>query len=219
MILIPVLVTLVFGRIFCGWICPATLLYELNDNLGVWLRKLGVPVSGRRFNRKFKYIVLATGLVLSMLLGATVFMAFYPPRLVGFELYIAIAGSGFGAGAIVFLSTLFFDLFVARRGFCRYLCPGGALYSLLGKFRLFRIQRDVKICNDCARCNAVCQFGLDPLRDGFGADCNNCSACIQVCPTDALSFRVQVNDQPEQGPGHLGKQYVAKSRQADKEAA
>jgi len=96
---------------------------------------------------------------------------------------------------------------VSRRGFCRYVCPGGALYSLLGRYRLFRIRRIVENCNDCAKCNAVCEFGLDPLRDNFGQECNNCTACIAVCPTDALTFRIKIADDYNQGPGHLGKKY------------
>ena len=96
---------------------------------------------------------------------------------------------------------------VTRRGFCRYVCPGGALYSLLGHFRLFRIKRDVTLCNDCAKCNVVCQFGLDPLHDNFTRECNNCTACIAVCPTDALIFTASFKDQEFQGPGHLGHEY------------
>ena len=106
-----------------------------------------------------------------------------------------------------FVITLLFDLFVARRGFCRYLCPGGALYSLLGRYRPFRIRRIVESCNDCARCNQVCEFGLNPLRDDFGQECNNCSACIAVCPTDAMTFTVRLHDLANQGPGHLGRVY------------
>ena len=120
------------------------------------------------------------------------------------SIYYAIALSGFGAGMVFFILTLFFDVMVTRRGFCRYVCPGGALYSLLGWFRVLRIKRDVTQCNDCAKCNVVCQFGLDPLRDNFSQECNNCTACIAVCPTDALSFTMAIKDQPFQGAGHLG---------------
>jgi len=66
----------------------------------------------------------------------------------------------------------------------------------------------VENCNDCAKCNAVCEFGLDPLRDDFGQECNNCSACIAICPTDALTFAIRITDVPNQGPGHLGHQYA-----------
>lgn len=205
--LIPIVFSLLLGRFFCGWICPATLLYELNDNLGTWLRRAGLPVSRRRLDRRIKYLVLVMGMVVGMFSGAVVFAAIYPPAIIGREIYYAIAVGGFGSGMVFFILTLLFDLLVARRGFCRYVCPGGALYSLLGRFRPVRIQRNVKTCNDCAKCNTVCQFGLDPWRDGFGQECNNCSACIAVCPTTALNFAIKTHDCPFQGPGHLGQEY------------
>jgi len=204
---IPVLLSVVFGRFFCGWICPATFLYELNTNFAALLRQLGFHGGNRRFDRRFKYLVLACGVLLSALTGSVLFASIYPPAIIGREIFYAVALGGFGIGTVFFVLTLLFDLLVARRGFCRYLCPGGALYSLLGRYRLLRIQRVVERCNDCAKCNAVCEFGLDPLRDGFGQECNNCTACMAVCPTDALEFCMSVRDRPEQGPGHLGHQY------------
>lgn len=204
---IPVLLTALFGRFFCGWICPATFLYELNTNLAILLKRAGLPIGSRRFDRRLKYLVLAVGAVISAVTGAVVFAAFYPPVLIGREIYYAIALGGFGAGAVFFLVTLLFDLLVARRGFCRYLCPGGALYSLIGRFRVLRIKRIVERCNDCAKCTAECEFGLDPLRDNFGQECNNCTACIAVCPTDAMTFYISPKDIGYQGPGHLGKTY------------
>ncbi|VAW74985.1 Polyferredoxin NapH (periplasmic nitrate reductase) [hydrothermal vent metagenome] len=205
--LIPVLFTLLFGRFYCGWICPATFLYELNSNLAILLQRMGLHTGHRQLDKRFKYVVLVTGLLLSMGTGSVVVAAIYPPAILGREIYYAIALGGFGVGAVFFAATLLFDLLVAQRGFCRYLCPGGALYSVLGRYRLLRIQRIVKNCNDCAKCNAVCEFGLDPLRDGFGQECNNCTACIAVCPTDALTFEIKLKDVTYQGPGHLGKRY------------
>lgn len=205
--LLPIILTILFGRFFCGWICPATFLYELNDNLGTWLRKAGLPISRRRLDRRIKYLVLLMGMLIGMFSGAVVFAAMYPPAIIGREIYYAIAVGGFGVGMVFFLLTLLFDLMVARRGFCRYICPGGALYSLLGRFRLIRIQRKVEACNDCNKCNTVCQFGLDPWHDDFGQECNNCSACIAVCPTDALLYKIKLTDVPFQGPGQLGQEY------------
>jgi len=205
--LIPIFLTIIFGRFFCGWICPATFIYELNDNLATWLRKAGLPIGKRKLDFRIKYLVLAMGIVISAATGMIAFASMYPPALIGREIYYAIALSGFGSGMVFFLLTLLFDLMVARRGFCRYVCPGGALYSILGHFRLFRIKRDVTQCNDCAKCNVVCQFGLNPLRDDFTQECNNCTACIAVCPTDALSFTVNVKDISNQGAGHLGHEY------------
>lgn len=205
--LIPVVATIILGRFFCGWICPATFIYELNDTLAAWLRRAGVPLGNKVYDRRIKYLVLAIGLVLSMIFGSIMVAAIYPPAIIGRELYYVIAQGAFGSGAVFFILTIIFDLMVARRGFCRYICPGGALYSLLGRYRLLRIQRVVEQCNDCKKCNVVCEFGLDPLQDGFGQECNNCTACIAACPTDALTFKVQMHDQSFQGPGHLGHAY------------
>lgn len=218
---IPIILTIVFGRFFCGWICPATFLYELNTNFATWLRWAGFEVGNRHFDKRLKYAVLAVGLVISAATGSVMVAAVYPPAIIGREIYYGVALGGFGAGTVFFLATLLFDLLVARRGFCRYLCPGGALYSLLGRYRLVRIRRIVEDCNDCAKCNAVCEFGLDPLRDGFGQECNNCTACMAVCPTDALTFTLRISDLAAQGPGHLGRQYrdEAEKEVETKEAA
>ncbi len=205
--LIPILFTLLLGRFYCGWICPANFLYELNTIIALSLQRFGIRVGHRRFDRRLKYLVLALGLVLSAISGSVLISVIYPPAIVGRELYFGIALGGVGAGLAFFVLTLLFDLLVSRRGFCRYVCPGGALYSLLGRFRLFRIRRIVENCNDCAKCNAVCEFGLDPLRDDFGQECNNCTACIAVCPTDALTFVTRLRDEANQGPGHLGRKY------------
>ncbi len=215
--LIPIALTAIFGRFFCGWICPATLLYELNSLVAGWLTWAGFHTGKRRLDKRVKYGVLALGAALSAFSGSILFAAIYPPAILGREIYYAIALGGFGAGMIFFVATLAFDLLVARRGFCRYVCPGGALYSLIGRYRPVRIKRIVEACNDCAKCNVVCEFGLDPLRDNFGQECNNCTACIAVCPTDAMTFIISPFDHPPQGPGHLGKKY-RREHSADNES-
>jgi ferredoxin-type protein NapH len=205
--LIPILLAVVFGRVFCGWICPATLLFELNSNLAVLLEKLGFRTGRRRLDKRLKYVVLLAGILLSAYTGAVWFASIYPPAVLGREIYYAIALGGFSTGAIFLAFCLLFDLLISRRGVCRYLCPGGALYALLGRYRAVRVQRDVSQCNDCGRCDAVCEFALTPMRDGFGQDCTNCSACIAACPTDALGFQLKFSDQTPLGAGHLGREY------------
>jgi ferredoxin-type protein NapH len=177
------------------------------------LHKAGVKIGQRRFDLRLKYWVLASGALISIPTGAVVFANIYPPAIIGREIYYAIALGGFGAGAVFFLLTLGFDLLVARRGFCRYVCPGGALYSLLGRYRLLRIKRNATQCDDCHKCNSACQFGLDPMRDDFGQECNNCTACIAVCPTDTLEFTASFKDVEFQGPGHLGHRYKKMQQQ------
>ena len=201
--LIPIFLTLVLGRFFCGWLCPANLIYELLDRAAIHLGKAGLEFNGRRFDKRLKYLVLALGIAVSSASGAVAMAAIYPPAIVGRELYFYIVSSTLGAGAVFFLITVLFDLLVARRGFCRYLCPGGALYALLGRYRLVRIRRATESCNDCTKCNTACMFDLDPMGDGFGQECNNCAACIAACPSGALTFTLSPSDRPYQGAGRL----------------
>lgn len=206
--LLPLIATLLFGRIFCGWICPANFIYELNSNIIMWFEHHGIRFNKKHIDTRLKYLVLLVGLILSAYTGVIWIAAIYPPAIIGRELYFAIALGGFGGGAVFFLLTVMLDTFVQRRAFCRYLCPGGALYSLLGRYRLVRIQRSVNSCDDCVKCNLACEFGLDPMNDHFGQECNNCTACIAACPVDALTFKVSMRDQAAQGPGHKGPRYL-----------
>ncbi len=216
--LIPVALTLIFGRFFCGWLCPANLLYDLADKTSTALRRVGLSMKNerRRFDRRLKYVVLVVGIAFSVITGMGALSMIYPPAIVGRELLYMITYTGVGTGTAFFLLTMLFDMLVARRGVCRYLCPGGALYSLLGRYRVLRIRRIVEKCNDCFLCNIECPFGLDPKRDGFGQECNNCTACIAVCPTDALAFEISIKDHACQGPGHLGAAYNRHTGIADK---
>ena len=206
--LLPFISTALLGRFFCGWICPATLIYELNSNLASWLRFIGFRAGRRYFDKRMKYVVLAVGLLLSAMSGSVLIASAYPPAILGREIFYFVALQGFGVGMIFFLATLLLDVLVARRAFCRYLCPGGALYSLIGRFRILRIRRIAENCNNCAKCNVACEFGLDPLRDNFGQECNNCAACVAICPSDAMTFNLRLSDLAYQGPGHLGRPHL-----------
>ena len=83
--------------------------------------------------------------------------------------------------------------------FLPYITPAVAAAAV---FRVFFSSRPSAPVN-----SLMALFGLDPLRDDFTQECNNCTACIAVCPTDALSFTISIKDQAFQGPGHLGHQY------------
>ncbi len=209
--LIPIVATMLLGRFFCGWICPGTFIYELTDNLALLFRRSTNFRLKIKLHPNLKFIILALGIFLGLTIGLTLFSLLYPPAIIGREIFYLIALGGFSSGLLIFIFFVLLEIFFIRRAFCRYLCPGGALYSLLGRFRILRVQRSVEKCNDCEKCDAVCQFHLSPLNDRFGMDCNNCTACIQVCPTNALSLIIKPNDSQYQGPGHLSKNFELKS--------
>lgn len=199
--LVPLAGTLLLGRVFCGWLCPAGFLFSLAERLRAGLGRLGVPVGDATLDRRVKYGVLAAGTAASAALGAALLGALYPPAVLAREAHAVIVTGSAGGGGLFLGAALAFDLLVARRGFCRALCPGGALLSLLGRHRVVRVRRRAASCVDCGRCSAACGFGLDPMRDGFGQECTNCLSCVAACPTASLAPRLRLADAPPQGAG------------------
>ena len=188
--LVPFLLTVLLGRVFCGWICPGYLLYEVGDAFRQLLHRAGISPRDIRLPLYTKYVVLGMGVVASLLLGGAFFPMIYPPAVIGREWYYRVYYGAFGSGITLLAISLFVEIALSRRAVCRYLCPGGALYSLLGAMRAVRIERKSGACVRCVKCDDVCGLGLKPMADCTGMECNNCAACIAVCPTDALTFRL-----------------------------
>lgn len=184
--LIPVLASLLLGRVFCGWLCPADLLFELGSKIRGWA---GIETDVH-FSRVTKFAILVLGLAAGVVLGTQMFAEIYPPRIIGAELYLWITFGVLGAGAWFFLALVAFEIFVSRRFWCRYVCPGGALYSWLGRWRILRLTLIAPACTDCTKCNTACEFGLDPMHGRFGQECNNCGLCIRACAPGALVYRL-----------------------------
>ena len=84
------------------------------------------------------------------------------------------------------------DSLVAPRFWCRSFCPGGALYTLLGKFRIIHIKRDEKACTLCTDCNVICPMALKPMTDKTGLECDSCGLCIDVCGDRALKYQLKI---------------------------
>jgi len=195
--LIPLVLSLVLGRVFCGWICPADLLFELAGRLRSWARiETDVP-----FSRHVKFAVLLVGVAGAALLGSQVFGEIYPPRIISGELYLWITFGTLGAGAWFFLALVAFEIFVSRRFWCRYVCPGGALYSWLGRWRLLRLKLVRRECSGCRLCDSVCEFGLEPMKGELGQECNNCGLCVRACGPGALVWSLSAARSPVPSPG------------------
>ncbi len=212
-LLVPTVGTLLLGRVFCGWICPMNLLLEVADRCRGLLGFLELKQRDVRFSKRNKYILLALSLGLAALFSAP-FLAFvYPPAVISRQVHLVIFGAGVGLGMYLILAIVAVELFVSRRWWCRYMCPGGALYSLLGRFRLVRISRNRHACAQCGDCVRACQFDLRPmLVELTGAECTNCGTCISKCASDALSYRFVL---PGMGGGSTNGDQSDKRRATD----
>jgi ferredoxin-type protein NapH len=183
---VPVLATLLGGRLFCGWVCPARLPVEL----AAWIRRKGRrPVVRAPWLRWVKYGVLAGGLGLAALTGWNLVALIYPPAILVREAHYCLVYGAAGWGAVVVAAAFVADLVVERGAWCRGLCPGGALYSLLGQPAVLKLRVREDRCTRCERCLKVCPLGLDPTA-APGGECDRCGLCQRACREDALQYRV-----------------------------
>ncbi|MBU4117649.1 MAG: 4Fe-4S binding protein [Proteobacteria bacterium] len=193
--LIPAGFALVFGRVFCGWVCPQNILSELFDAVG---RRLGLtcffapgPVSPAR------YVVLAVILAITLLYGFPLASLLSAPGIISVQtarlIYEGTVGLELALIGIVILA----ELFLVRRVWCNHICPVGSMLSLFRSKRTMRVvmaEEGEHACIHCRECAKACQLGLNPMGREIASQCHNCGACIDACremtgERKPLSFR------------------------------
>jgi cytochrome c oxidase accessory protein FixG len=200
------LFTAVFGRLFCGWICPQTVFMEMLFRKIEWAiegnasqqRALNAaPWTPGKFAKKsFKHTVFYT---IAFFIGNT-FLAY----LIGIDQLLTIvtddpANHLGGLTTMIIFSGVFYFVFAwFREQACTLVCPYGRLQSVLldpnsivisydfvrgeprEKFRKTASREGRGDCIDCRQCVAVCPTGID-IRNGTQLECVNCTACIDAC--------------------------------------
>lgn len=205
-LIVPILIALVLGRVFCSWVCPVGLFLEYTDKLRGTLRWLELHPRDLRPSRSTKYVLLGLGLAAAAVLSVPVLGYVYPPAIVGRELHDLVFGIfdraemrhfGFWAGGLTWMSFIIliiaaFEITVSKRWWCRYVCPGGGLYSILGWLRPVRVLRSEDTCTQCGDCEDACHLGLRPMADKMGIECDNCGLCVSNCPNDAIDYGIRM---------------------------
>jgi polyferredoxin len=178
-LLLP-LAALLFGRAFCGWVCPGGLVNELLGKLaGYNLR------SRNLFTRLAPW-----GAYLGLAVSLFVWLVSNQPRSnipirVG-EFFPAVALTFEHAGTIwlvrSFLVLGFFAVgLLLANAWCRFACPTGGLLELVKRWSIFKVYQTDK-CIDCDKCLQVCEMGTRPEA----ANCTNCGDCLDACPQGAI---------------------------------
>ncbi len=217
MIIFITLFTTIYGRIFCGWICPQTIFMEMI------YRKIEYWIDGNHkeqqrlkaqswnthkiFKRTFKYFLF----YLIALAITHTFLAY----IIGADKLIEIQTSPVsehlgGFIAILIFSLIFFFVFAwFREQVCLIVCPYGRLQGVMldrnslvvaydyirgegrSKYKKGenRKEKGLGDCIDCDLCVQVCPTGID-IKNGTQLECINCTACIDACDSvmDSVGF-------------------------------
>lgn len=189
------LISLLFRKAFCGWICPVGTISE-------YLWKLGRGSFGKNLRiprwidlplRALKYLLLSFFVYAVTMMSAAAIADFVASpyglvvdvRMLNFFRFI-------GATTAYIVIGLVLASMLVQNFWCRYLCPYGALMGLISIFSPARITRNQSACIDCAKCAKACPSTLpvDQLVQVRSAECMSCLECVAVCPAkDALSLQ------------------------------
>lgn len=77
---------------------------------------------------------------------------------------------------------------IVDRGWCRYLCPIGAMYGPANKISITDIEYTKEECVHCQLCIKQCPMGINPKEDKRDPECVRCGRCVTACPTKAQRF-------------------------------
>ncbi len=183
-----ILMSLVFGKSFCSWLCPVGLLSEALNDLGsrlfgcTWTtpRWLDSPL------RSLKYLLLGFfGYSIFFVMGEFALRQFLdsPYNLVAdvkmYYFFVDVSRTS------LFVISILLVLSIPIRGFwCRYLCPYGALLGIVGLLSPHKIRRDPVSCIGCGRCARACpsRIEVDRVRTVISDECTSCLSCLSSCP-------------------------------------
>ena len=186
---------LVGGRSFCSWACPYHLVAEWAEMLHLRLARSG-RVRDHVIHRGVRVVFWVLFAALAFATGQTLFLALNP---IGILSRLLVYGPSLALGWVLLL--LLFEVLYARRAWCKYVCPIGLSYGILGAKAPIRVTYDLESCAHEGECRKVCEVphvldltikgrAEEPKLD-VGPDCTRCGLCVDVCPTGALRYELK----------------------------
>lgn len=167
-----IVITQLYGRIWCGWLCPQTVVMN-------WTRFLEKKNLG--FATKLLYHI-ATILMSALIGGSMVWYFVSPytffPGLINGTLHSATVGF-----FLVLTILTYLNFTLIRYKFCTTICPYSKFQSVMFDDHTLIIAMDPETSYKCVKCNAcvtTCPVNID-IRQGMDSQCINCGQCITAC--------------------------------------
>ncbi len=168
-----IFVTQIFGRIWCGWLCPQTVIIDLT-----WFLDRAASKTIIR-----KAVAYGLTLLVSIIVAADLIWYFISP----YEFISALMAGNLGAVASGFwvglCAIIFMNYAFLRHSWCATVCPYAKLQGALFDDRTMIIGFDNRRrdeCMDCSACVRVCPVNID-IRNGLQAACIACAECVDAC--------------------------------------
>ncbi len=198
-----ILLSLVFGKSFCSWLCPVGLLSELLGDIGNkltgWRGKLPVWLDWPL--RSLKYLLLGFFVYsIFFLMNDAALKQFLdsPYNLVSdVKMYYFFAN--ITRFSLIVLTVLFAASIFIRNFWCRFLCPYGALLGITSLLSPQKIKRNAVSCIDCGKCAKVCpsHIKVDQVKTVVSDECTSCLKCLDACPVaDTLEMYAPASRKP-----------------------
>ena len=174
-------VTTLFGRVWCGWLCPQTVLVDATSFMDT-PRKRGYAA---------RLTASATVGVISAIVAASLIGYFVSPYDLPLLFSIGGAPVTIVLGSWVALTViLFLDLVAVRRSFCATVCPYAKMQGVLFDDRTLVVAFDdqrAEECKECLACVKACPVRVD-IRKGASMACIHCAECVDAC-TERMAKR------------------------------
>ena len=225
-----IVLTWIFGRIYCSVICPLGIFQDVISRFGRFRKKNRFSYSPAIQGLRYTMLAVFTMLLLTgfsafagliepySMFGRMVYglvapvyewvnniMAFAAERMDSYAFYTTdIRTRGFGSLGVAIITCVALSILAWRNGrtYCNTICPVGTVLGFFARFSLFKHRIDPTKCNNCTLCARNCKAACIDSKN-YTIDysrCVTCFDCLGKCKRKAISYTTKRYGMPENAP-------------------